>query len=1032
MRIPDVITYEWVKVCYEHLYDISTYSEINTAIGNKDWIYTAFNFFQKNSEIEFPEHMKKLYPDIYDCMIVNGYNSMKTKSILCMNNRIISNKTLSTVNMTDEDKGKIFKEISDKCDINELVNNETCIINRDIIYHHDNIVSILLEVVCGSNKSEWSGCKPCKHGRYVPESKSREKYVWKGDVKSINKKYKITLDNKDLVKPNKSWTKNKFKKLIESEKDKIKNYYKDDINLMLGYIIMNEKDYIPFSNEKNKTENSIESKYGKSVEEFEFKTNKRLDKWQYDFIKSSRKGNTLLLGPTSGGKTYASMRVVNDEINDCDNKSIIIFMAPNCYLSIQTYSTIMNSFSGINISLLTKGIQDISTINNDKKVRILVGNPEEILVFLLSNNFNLNVKCLIIDEIHMIDSVPEIPELIKLCKCKTIGLSATISENGMNEISRFIKSVTNNDVHNIVYKDRPTELITESLNIPDLKENDLFDIIKDSKTPTLIFENDDIKCINRYKEMISFLNEKEKSEFSGWIEYQTLIEPIQEYNITSCKIHSDYSYNYGRKCKPAVEKMSSSIIAQKKKKYNILDTCYTKLIDIFKNKTSNRGPKAEPSENIVKIANKYKLKIDKTSEYIDKIQILEKIDEVKQQLDDINPSSDISVLTPDDIKYISGFNRIKSPYLQLGSTKGVQDIIDILNSSDSNIDKSNIDRLKRICEAERCDFKIIKPILHLLSEGLSYGLGILIENIPYVIQLKVMSLLKEKKIDLIFASQEMKMGINFPIKTCIIIGDNKDYDIASMIQMAGRAGRRGYDTKGYAYYVNIPNSDKANVKYLKDIKIKDEDYKPSVCSEDYHDTIIEKITISMAENKIDSFKSKYLFCKSNDIQNLNSKQIKNLFERLENDNCDDYNENGIDFVENYIKSIKDVTDNDTKEVESDVLVENEDEFDNLEEWIKSRYEFFESLYEYIVMNENIEDNYHDVVKRLFVNRINNYEIYKCISIQKIDKDVLKHHLDVIGSHIQKIYLYYRNIKYKEILEILEDMFEFIHQTKYQI
>ena len=56
------------------------------------------------------------------------------------------------------------------------------------------------------------------------------------------------------------------------------------------------------------------------------------------------------------------------------------------------------------------------------------------------------------------------------------------------------------------------------------------------------------------------------------------------------------------------------------------------------------------------------------------------------------------------------------------------------------------------------------------------------------------SLLSEKKVSVIFSDKTLAYGVNLPIRTVIMIGNNIDPLVAQ--QMSGRAGRRGKDEKG--------------------------------------------------------------------------------------------------------------------------------------------------------------------------------------------------------------------------------------------
>jgi hypothetical protein len=82
----------------------------------------------------------------------------------------------------------------------------------------------------------------------------------------------------------------------------------------------------------------------------------------------------------------------------------------------------------------------------------------------------------------------------------------------------------------------------------------------------------------------------------------------------------------------------------------------------------------------------------------------------------------------------------------------------------------------------------------LFNNALEYGIGIYTYNIPLKQRHRMFDYFKTGKIKVMFADTSISVGINLPIRTCILTGN-----ITPTLynQMGGRAGRRGLDTKGY-------------------------------------------------------------------------------------------------------------------------------------------------------------------------------------------------------------------------------------------
>ena len=57
----------------------------------------------------------------------------------------------------------------------------------------------------------------------------------------------------------------------------------------------------------------------------------------------------------------------------------------------------------------------------------------------------------------------------------------------------------------------------------------------------------------------------------------------------------------------------------------------------------------------------------------------------------------------------------------------------------------------------------------------------------------------------VFATTTLAMGINMPSKTSVLIGDAVYLNAMNYRQMAGRAGRRGFDLRGHVIFMGVPS-----------------------------------------------------------------------------------------------------------------------------------------------------------------------------------------------------------------------------------
>ena len=67
-------------------------------------------------------------------------------------------------------------------------------------------------------------------------------------------------------------------------------------------------------------------------------------------------------------------------------------------------------------------------------------------------------------------------------------------------------------------------------------------------------------------------------------------------------------------------------------------------------------------------------------------------------------------------------------------------------------------------------------------------------------------LFRDRRLALVLATGTLAVGISMPCPTVIISGDSPHLDPTNFHQMAGRAGRRGYDLRGHVILFNVPET----------------------------------------------------------------------------------------------------------------------------------------------------------------------------------------------------------------------------------
>ena len=133
----------------------------------------------------------------------------------------------------------------------------------------------------------------------------------------------------------------------------------------------------------------------------------------------------------------------------------------------------------------------------------------------------------------------------------------------------------------------------------------------------------------------------------------------------------------------------------------------------------------------------------------------------------------------------------------------------------SKEERANYNLIVSLSDAEGVKPEDVRQIFRLMDLALSFGIGILIPTMPFSVQYQILQMLNAKDITIVFASESMSMGVNFPAKSCVIRTiSNKPANIGKVLQMQGRAGRRGVsdDKFGYSISWNIPNIDTVHSK----------------------------------------------------------------------------------------------------------------------------------------------------------------------------------------------------------------------------
>ncbi|MAD57164.1 MAG: hypothetical protein CMK44_01145 [Porticoccus sp.] len=559
-----------------------------------------------------------------------------------------------------------------------------------------------------------------------------------------------------------------------------------------------------------------------------------LDDWQKEvigYIKDSK--SVVVRAPTSSGKTFVAMStgIIHKKI---------LYVCPAKPVAFQVSANFIKM--GYRVHVL---VENMGHLSYDKDTNIFIGTPDIIEQYLpkIYTNFDYAV----FDEIHNLDSMIEYENIIKLVQCPFLALSATIENitflrdifmkihptkqiNYVEYNKRFI------NIQRWVYNDKLTVLHPLAC-----LENDISEIENLSFTP-----ND---LMNLYDTIYEVFEESDEEEN---IEYLSPDEYFGSNRLISLDDTKEYE-NFMKGELPKLYKSYNDKMLQVQDKFKSV-TCETlndtnKMITFFKDcKNNDMLPMLyfHTDESVAKdiFMNLYKnLHKCENREYPFHYDILKKKSELyKKYLERREIYSDsIKIKTKDAhtekndkmnrydkeqrFKYISDVSEYYNKCCGKCDGLPLKNLIKERNMFMENPDFRDVDIFKKHPEFVftrgdpmsgneiRNIRREIKKSIGLTIEYenpyfqlLKRGVGLYISSMPDVYNWILQRLMSEKKLGIVISDKTLCLGIDLPIRSVALSGYNSpNYTTSDYLQMGGRAGRRGHDTRGNIIFHGVTN-----------------------------------------------------------------------------------------------------------------------------------------------------------------------------------------------------------------------------------
>lgn len=582
--------------------------------------------------------------------------------------------------------------------------------------------------------------------------------------------------------------------------------------------------------------------------------------------------SVIAIGPTSGGKTLTSMVALDQLFRRGGDNTLMyvapnFYQAFQAYCNMvktfprQTFGLI----TGI-INSNPKGCkywvgtpEHLWTFAIASNMKFNIGIIDEIHTISSPETISFENKrkanCLV--------------KLISLIKNQFVGLSATIhpddeaklasfvqnilSENGIkisieyglggNKIERFIplvnKVFTGSEILDV------SEAKTDrTIRVTPENTFKLMKMLNDKKmTPSLIFDMEEKASYTLFSSLIKYMNDKYQEEYVTWrnINNNFSAEIANLNREIANEIANMEEERYARlksKKDGLIQKIISHISSKIRSALAIKEIVTQTIpaedeevvpVKIWPGSTRPRRPRVIiPEDEIEKITEEK----GETENSLKNLNMIEVSSSLRNMAPNLTSGQEFTLPNMISQEIADLYDELRNLKLELGK-QDLREMFEVCSGIGSyyrfgpakksnvfrqlySMDKSHITKedetayniIASLSDAEGVKFDDVKQIFKLMDIALSFGIGILIPTMPFCVQFQIMKMLKEGDITIVFASESLSMGVNFPAKSCVIRTlQNGSSDITKVLQMGGRAGRRGAisDLEAYSITWNISN-----------------------------------------------------------------------------------------------------------------------------------------------------------------------------------------------------------------------------------
>lgn len=553
----------------------------------------------------------------------------------------------------------------------------------------------------------------------------------------------------------------------------------------------------------------------------------RPDEWQVrllDIVDENK--SAVISAPTSAGKTFICFYAIEKVLRQSDT-DVVIFCLPTKALVNQVSADIYARFTPkVNAKTFLQGslMKEFSMEPWNCQVLIIIPSLLESVLNSPPPGFVSRVKYIIIDEVHKIGGeemgIP-IERIIHLSPCPMLVLSATLGNiEGFYGWMRKIEEEKGRECELVSYNERYCELKPyvyshdgERARIVAI--NNLF-AYSYSHVKRFGFGND----INFLPEELLHLYDSICAVLSK--EQMGLVERLRPEKFFKSNIirKSEVKEYESHLLRTFQEMIEEDLLSEKQVRYVYrLQTKETK--KAFERVVDYSGTYL--LDNMLSLLNELKerdmlpcIVFNTDRDFVSKLAL-----RVYQELEsqDIERKRDrLAEKMRKEAKRSRDVEKTRSSWME-ASVAAEQSFQ--MKADKKNIRYTFLDPVTKLTDYElEEETRYIKNTEFGFIDMLYRGIGVHHAHMNRKYRSLVEILFRQKHLRVLFATETLALGINMPCRSVVFAGDSLQLDPMNYKQMAGRAGRRGFDTLGNIVFMGIPRQRVQNlmVSLLPDIK----------------------------------------------------------------------------------------------------------------------------------------------------------------------------------------------------------------------